>query len=222
MSPKSNLPLTEQRNPVSTDIDQLSTLELCRLINRQDAQISLAVAEALPQIAQAVDIISHAIAGGYRLFYMGAGTSGRLGVLDASELLPTFSLERDRVVALIAGGHRALTESIEAAEDSLEEGESDLRSHDFDQGDVLVGLAASGHTNYVIGGLRYAKRINAKAIVVVCNPNTPMADLAYGADRSTHGPRGRHRQHAHEGRLSSEDGAQHVEHRSDDQARQGI
>jgi N-acetylmuramic acid 6-phosphate etherase len=180
--------ISEQRNPASADLDQLPTLELCRLINRQDAQVPLAVAEALPQIARGVDAIAAALAAGHRLFYMGAGTSGRLGVLDASELLPTFSFPSDRLVALIAGGPAALTRSVEAAEDDLSRGREDLITHQFTAGDLLVALAASGRTPYTIAGLRYAAEVGATSIAVVCNPSSPMAALATIAVEVVTGP----------------------------------
>lgn len=172
------LPLTESRNPASLTIDTLDTIEICRLINRQDAQIPSAVAEVLPQIAQAVDRIHAALAQGGRLFYQGAGTSGRLGVLDASELLPTYSLEPARAIALIAGGRDALTNSIEAAEDDPEQGRADLAAHDFGARDVLVGIAAGGRTPYVIGGMQHARTQGAPVIALVCAPASPMATLA--------------------------------------------
>lgn len=182
------LPLTESRNPASYSIDTLDTLEICRLINRQDAQVPLAVAEALPQIAQAVDRIHAALAAGGRLFYQGAGTSGRLGVLDASELLPTYSLDPAFAVALIAGGRDALTNSIEAVEDEPEQGRTDLAAQGFNAQDVLVGIAASGRTPYVIGGIQHARTLGAPVIVLVCAPASPMATLADVAIELQTGP----------------------------------
>lgn len=183
-----NLPLTEQRNPATLDIDLLSSRDICRLINRQDAQTPLAVAEALPQIASAVDLMADALANGHRVFYMGAGTSGRLGVLDASELSPTFGLEPDRVIAMIAGGDDALRHSIEAAEDSAEQGRADLQAHAFGSDDVVVGIAASGGTPYVIGAMQYAQEFGANRIAVVCVPGSSMATLATVAIEAAPGP----------------------------------
>ena len=180
--------LTEQRNPATEQIDQLPTEDICRLINRQDALTPLAVAEALPEIAQAVDILTDAMAAGHRIFYIGAGTSGRLGVLDASELLPTFGLPPGRVVALIAGGDAALRHSIEAAEDRADQGRQALLDHDFDSGDVVVGIAASGRTPYVIGAMQHAVELGAATIAVVCAPASPMADLAGVAIEAIPGP----------------------------------
>ncbi len=172
------LPLTEQPNPASVNLDALPPLELARLMNRQDAGVPTAVAEALPQIAQAMELMAQALLQGHRVFYQGAGTSGRLAVLDAVELLPTFSLEPDRVIPLLAGGTAAMTRSIEGAEDSQEQGRADLAAHGFQAGDVLVGLAASGRTSYVLGGLAYARELGAASVAIVCTPNSPMAQAA--------------------------------------------
>lgn len=172
------LPPTEQANPLSAEMDSLSALEFARLMNRLDAAVPLAVAEALPQIAQAIDAIAAALEGGGRLFYLGAGTSGRLGVLDATELVPTFSWPGERAVALIAGGPEAILRSIEGAEDDETQGREDLQAHDFGPDDVLVGVAASGRTPYVLGGLAYARAVGASTIAVVCNPDSPMARAA--------------------------------------------
>ncbi len=181
-------PQTEQRNPLSAALDTLPTIEVCRLINRQDAGVPIAVAEALPAIAQAVDLLVAALAGGGRVFYQGAGTSGRLGVLDASELLPTYSLGPGRVIALIAGGPDALTNSIEAAEDDPDQGRADLERHAFAAADVLVGIAASGRTPYVLGGLRHALNTGAASVALVCAPASPMSALATVAIELLTGP----------------------------------
>ncbi len=168
------LPPTEQPNPLSQDLDRLTPLELARLMNRQDAGVPAAVAEALPQIARAIQAIAEGMVQGGRLFYQGAGTSGRLGALDAAELGPTFSLEPGRAVALIAGGPTALTQSVEGAEDDPDQGAADLDAHGFRPPDVLVALAASGRTPYVLGGLRRANGLGAVTIGVACNPDTPL------------------------------------------------
>lgn len=175
----SRLPPTEQPNPLSQDLDRLDPLELARLMNRQDAGVPAAVAEALPQIAQAIQAIAAAMAQGGRLFYQGAGTSGRLAALDAAELGPTFSLEPGRAIALIAGGPVALTQAVEGAEDDADQGTADLAAHDFHPPDVLVALAASGRTPYVLGGLRHANRLGAVTIGVACNPDTPLLAEAH-------------------------------------------
>jgi N-acetylmuramic acid 6-phosphate etherase len=181
-------PPTEQRNPLSAAIDTLPTIEVCRLINRQDTWVPLAVAEALPAIAQAVDRMVATMTNGGRIFYQGAGTSGRLGVLDASELLPTYSLEPGRVIPLIAGGPDALTNSIETAEDDPDQGRVDLERHAFAAGDLLVGIAASGRTPYVLGGLRHARQLGATSVALVCAPASPMAGLATVAIELLTGP----------------------------------
>jgi N-acetylmuramic acid 6-phosphate etherase len=188
MSLPRQLPPTEQRNPLSVSMDALSSLEFARLMNRLDAAAPLAVAEVLPQIARAIDVIAERLEQGGRLFYQGAGTSGRLGVLDATELVPTFSFPRERAIALIAGGPSAVTGSVERAEDSAEEGRADLESHAFSAGDILIGLAASGRTPYVIGGLRYANEIGAATIAVVCNPGLGVAAEAQIAIEVVTGP----------------------------------
>lgn len=186
--PASFLPPTEQRNPASLYVDQLSTEGICRLINRQDAQTPVAVAEALPSIAAAVDLLTQALSSGHRIFYVGAGTSGRLGVLDASELLPTFGLEPGRVIALIAGGDQALRHSIEAAEDLPGQGRADLEAYPLDSGDVVVGIAASGRTPYVIGAMQYAQQLGGSTVAVVCTLGSPMAELASVAIETVPGP----------------------------------
>ncbi len=169
---------TEQDNPESKNIDQISTLDALRLINREDAKIAAAVREALPQIAEAVDVIAEAIANGGRLFYLGAGASGRLGVLDAVECVPTFSVPPDLVQGLIAGGSDALTQSIEGAEDRPECARDDLKARGLTRADVVCGIAASGRTPYVIGGLEHAKALGAKTIAVACNASSPIGEIA--------------------------------------------
>lgn len=175
MPSSTDLPPTEQFNPLSATMDSLSSLEFARLMNRIDAAVPLAVAEVLPQIARAIDTIAQQLAAGGRLFYQGAGTSGRLGVLDATELIPTFSFEQERAIALIAGGETAIVRSVEGAEDSMAQGQADLEAHAFSREDVLIGLAASGRTPYVIGGLRHANGAGAPTIAVVCNPDSAVA-----------------------------------------------
>ncbi len=174
----SQLPPTEARNPLSEQLDNLPTLELLRLINRLDATIPLVIAEALPQIAATVEQATATLQAGGRLFYQGAGTSGRLAVLDAVELLPTFSLPPGVVIPLLAGGERALVRSVEGAEDDEALGRSDLAAHDFSGQDMLIGLAASGRTPYVVGGLHYAAELGAPAVAIVCNPHSAMAAAA--------------------------------------------
>ena len=158
--------VTEQRNPNTMKIDEVSTEELCRLINAEDKTVPLAVEKELPQIAKAIDVIAAQIEAGGRLFYCGAGTSGRLGVLDASECPPTYGVNPGRVVGLIAGGHEALFSAREGDEDSFSLCEEDLRANGFHEKDVLCGIAASGRTPYVIGGMKYAKSLGATGAMI--------------------------------------------------------
>lgn len=170
--------VTEQRNPNTMKIDEVSTEELCRLINAEDKTVPLAVEKELPQIAKAIDVIAAHIEAGGRLFYCGAGTSGRLGVLDASECPPTYGVNPGLVVGLIAGGNEALFSAREGDEDSFSLCEEDLRANGFHEKDVLCGIAASGRTPYVIGGMKYAKSLGAQVISLTCNPASEMAALA--------------------------------------------
>ena len=170
--------VTEQRNTDSMDIDRLNALEIVKIINREDQRVPLAVERCLPQIAQAVEKIVAAFRQGGRLIYIGAGTSGRLGVLDASECPPTYGVSPDMVVGIIAGGEQALRRPIEGAEDNPQQGQTDLEKIRFSAKDVLVGIAASGRTPYVIGALNYAKSLNAVTIAVASNPGSAMAKIA--------------------------------------------
>jgi N-acetylmuramic acid 6-phosphate etherase len=170
--------LTEARNPASEHLDQLPTLEMLEVINDEDAKVAGAVRAELPDIARAVDAIAERFERGGRLFYIGAGTSGRLGVLDASECPPTFSVSADLVQGLIAGGDRALRLSSEHSEDSREEGANDLASAGFAAGDTLVGIAASGRTPYVLGAMEYAKSLGALTVGLSCVPGSALAQAA--------------------------------------------
>lgn len=170
--------ITEGRNPASQNIDELSTDAMLRVINNEDKKVALAVEAIVPQIAQAVDAIVAAFAQGGRLIYSGAGTSGRLGILDASECPPTFGTPRGQVVGLIAGGHKAILQAVENAEDDREQGAQDLRDIQFSAKDVLVGIAASGRTPYVLGALEYARTLGATTAALTCNPNSAMAQAA--------------------------------------------
>ncbi|MGD8112020.1 N-acetylmuramic acid 6-phosphate etherase [Vibrio sp. NTOU-M3] len=180
--------VSEGRNPETMDIDLLSSLEIVERINQQDKQVPLAVEKVLPEIADAVDKITAAFKQGGRLVYMGAGTSGRLGVLDASECPPTFGVSDQMVLGLIAGGPEAILKAKEGAEDSPELGESDLQAIQFNSQDVLVGIAASGRTPYVIGGLTYANKLGAVTVALSCNPNSPIAEEAQIAISPVVGP----------------------------------
>ncbi|RPE96405.1 N-acetylmuramic acid 6-phosphate etherase [Frederiksenia canicola] len=170
--------VTEQRNPNSMDLDQLSALEIVQLMNNEDKQVPLAIEKCLPQIAQTVEKIVAAFQSGGRLIYIGAGTSGRLGVLDASECPPTFGVSPEMVKGIIAGGDKALRNPIEGAEDNPQAGMNDLQAIDFSDKDVLVGLAASGRTPYVMGALHYAKSLGATTMSIASNPNCAMSQLS--------------------------------------------
>lgn len=169
---------TERQNENTMDIDKLNTLDMVQLINKEDQAVIDAVEKATPQIAIAVDEVYDIISKGGRLIYMGAGTSGRIGVLDASEWLPTFGVGEESVVGLIAGGDRALRHPIEAAEDDLEVGEKDLKSINFTNKDILCAIASSGRTPYCIGGLKYAKSLGAKTISLACVEDSEIAKYA--------------------------------------------
>jgi len=170
--------LTEAQNPASTTIDSLSTVEVLRVINVADQSIASAVERELPNIAQAVDGIVTRLQNGGRLFYIGAGTSGRLGVLDASECPPTFNTPPDLVQGLIAGGDQALRHSIERAEDDPAQGKQDLADRAFSGRDALVGIAASGRTPYVLGALAYAGSLGALTIGLSCTENSQVAQAS--------------------------------------------
>lgn len=170
--------ITETRNPASVEIDQLSTLEMLRVINQEDQQVALAVSQLLPEIARAVDAIAAAFGKGGRLVYIGAGTSGRLGILDASECPPTYGVSAEQVIGLIAGGHKAILQAVENAEDDAELGARDLKNIQFCANDVLVGIAASGRTPYVLGAMAHASAVGATVCSISCNPGSPLARAA--------------------------------------------
>jgi len=180
--------LTETRNPASSVIDRLSTAEMLAVINQADREIPNAVAKVIPEIAKAVDAIVDRLRKQGRLFYIGAGTSGRLGVLDASECPPTFNVPASLVQGIIAGGDRALRNSIERAEDDPEQGREDLEARGFSTGDVLVGIAASGRTPYVLGAMAYAESLGALTIGLSCTPDSKVARAAEIAITPVPGP----------------------------------
>ena len=180
--------ITEQRNPNSMNVDSLSALEIVQLMNDEDKQVPLAIEKCLPQIAQAVERIVAAFQQGGRLVYIGAGTSGRLGVLDASECPPTFGVSPEMVKGIIAGGERALRHPIEGAEDSKAQAVFDLQTIHFSSKDVLVGIAASGRTPYVIGSLEYAKSLGSVTVSIASNPNSAMANIVDIAIDTVVGP----------------------------------
>jgi N-acetylmuramic acid 6-phosphate etherase len=166
---------TEKRNPATDAIDRMSALEIARVMNAEDATVAGAVGRELPQIAAAIEGITARLRQGGRLLYMGAGTSGRLGVLDASECPPTFNTPPELVVGWIAGGPGALTRSIEGAEDSAEAGRTDASRLGITSADALVGIAASGRTPYVLGAVAYARERGALTVGLACNSGTPLA-----------------------------------------------
>ncbi len=169
---------TEQRNPNTMNIDTLSTLDMVKLINQEDHRVAEAVALVTDKIAEAIDVIADRMAKGGRLIYCGAGTSGRLGILDAVECPPTYSTEPEMVQALMAGGVGAIFKAVEGAEDSRELGVEDMKNIAFTVGDVLVGIAASGRTPYVLGCMEYAKELGAPTIAVTCCPGSVVDSYA--------------------------------------------
>ncbi|MCL2287556.1 MAG: N-acetylmuramic acid 6-phosphate etherase [Firmicutes bacterium] len=169
---------TEQRNPNTLDIDKLSTMEMVRLINDEDKKVAASVEAVLPEISSAVDAIFEKLKSGGRLIYAGAGTSGRLGLLDAAECPPTFSVDYDMVVALLAGGPEAFIKAKEGAEDSRELGASDLAAINFCAKDALVGIAASGRTPYVIGAMEYARSVGGFVAALSCTQNAEISNYA--------------------------------------------
>jgi N-acetylmuramic acid 6-phosphate etherase len=172
------LPVTEQENPNTTNIDQVSTLEAIRLINAEDKKVALAVEEVLPEIAAAIDKIVERLKNGGRLFYVGTGTSGRLGVLDASEIPPTYGVSYDLVQGVIAGGYDALYKATEATEDDREAGKTDLVKRGLTEKDALVGIAASGRTPYTIGALDYARELGCFTACITCVPDSAITESA--------------------------------------------
>jgi N-acetylmuramic acid 6-phosphate etherase len=166
---------TEQTNNASDRIDEVSPVEMMRILNAEDAKVAAAVGQAIEPIAQSVELVSHALGNGGRLLYMGAGTSGRLGVLDASECPPTYNVEPNLVQGLIAGGPQAVFRSVEGAEDRPEDGESALRQQGLNDRDIVFGIAASGVTPYVLGGLSYARSLGCGTIFFTCSPQAAAA-----------------------------------------------
>ncbi|HVE57115.1 MAG TPA: N-acetylmuramic acid 6-phosphate etherase [Pyrinomonadaceae bacterium] len=175
------LPVTEQENPNTKNIDQVSTLEAIRLINDEDKKVALAVEKVLPEIAQAIDQIVERLNRGGRLFYVGTGTSGRLGVLDASEIPPTYGVSYELVQGIIAGGYDALYKATEASEDNQEAGKTDLQNRGVSEKDAVIGIAASGRTPYTIGALEFAREIGCFTACITCVPDsliTKSAEIA--------------------------------------------
>jgi N-acetylmuramic acid 6-phosphate etherase len=181
-------PITEQANPRTKQIDRQSALDIVTLINEEDRLVAEAVSRVLPRVAEAVEMIAARLGGGGRLFYIGSGTSGRLGVLDASECPPTFGVSPDLVRGIIAGGEKALRSAIEAAEDDPAQAARDLDSAGLTPQDAVVAISASGNTPYTLGAIEHAKHLGAAAIAVVCNPESRMAEAADVAIAPVVGP----------------------------------
>ena len=169
-------------------LEKMSTEELLRNMNREDQKVAVAVEAVIPQVTAFVDLLSERFMAGGRLFYIGAGTSGRLGILDASEIPPTFGMPHERVVGMIAGGDRAIRKAVERAEDSPERGAQDLQDHDLNELDTVVGIAASGTTPYVLGGIDYARALGCLTAGLTNNPDTPLAAKAEHAFEVIVGP----------------------------------
>ena len=180
--------LTEARNPQTMELDSMTPLEIVTAMNREDARVPESIRPQLPNIAQCVAWATEAIRSGGRLIYMGAGTSGRLGVLDAVECPPTFGVSPDVVVGLIAGGERAFVKAVEGAEDSRELGKADLEAIGLTPKDLVVGIAASGRTPYVLGGLAYANSLGCKTAAISCNPGSAVGKEARLAIEVAPGP----------------------------------
>ncbi|MGI8789103.1 MAG: N-acetylmuramic acid 6-phosphate etherase [Pyrinomonadaceae bacterium] len=172
------LPVTEQENPRTKNIDKLPTLEVIKLINAEDKLVAEAVEKVLPDIAQAIDKIVERLQNGGRLFYVGTGTSGRLGVLDASEIPPTFGVSYDLIQGVIAGGYDALYKATEASEDNREAGKFDLQKRGLTEKDAVIGIAASGRTPYTIGAIEYAKSLDCFTACLTCVPDSPITKAA--------------------------------------------
>lgn len=174
----SDVIITEKTNPDTVNIDVVSSLEIAKMINREDLKVAQKIGENLENIAKAIDIISENFLKGGRLFYFGAGTSGRLGVLDASECPPTFNSNPDMVQGIIAGGDRALRYAIEGAEDSTQLADEDFEKLNISENDTVISISASGNANYVIEILKLAKEKNCKTVALTCNPNAKMSEFA--------------------------------------------
>jgi len=173
-----SLPVTEQENPRTTNLSSLQVTDIVRLINEEDSLVAAAVSKVLPEIVKAVDVIVERLQLNGRLFYIGTGTSGRLGVLDAAECPPTFGVSAELVQAIIAGGYEACYRAVEASEDDREAGAQDLQRRGFAKDDVLVGIAASGRTPYTIGAVSYARSIGAFTIALTCVPESAIVQTA--------------------------------------------
>lgn len=179
---------TEMRNPQTMDLDQMTPLQIATAMNREDAKAVASVTEVLPQIAKAIEWAAEALRCGGRIVYMGAGTSGRLGVLDAVECPPTFGVSPDLVIGLIAGGERAFVKAVEGAEDSHTMGTDDLKDIGLSKNDIVIGLAASGRTPYVVYALRYARAVGCRTVAIACNRESEIGAEAELAIEPVPGP----------------------------------
>lgn len=170
--------MTEKRNEKTMNLDSMSPLEIITIMNDEDERAVLAVKEVLPQIATAIQWTTQSLRDGGRLIYMGAGTSGRLGVLDAVECRPTFGMSPDVIIGIMAGGEKAFIKAVEGAEDSKTLGQEDLEKLNLKKNDIVIGIAASGRTPYVIHAIRYARKVGAKTVIIACNRNSEMSKEA--------------------------------------------
>ena len=169
---------TETRNPETMNLDEMTSLEIVKAMNIEDSKVPFVISKLLPEISKVVDIAAEALKNKGRIFYIGAGTSGRLGVVDSSECPPTFNASPNDFIGLIAGGEKAFIKAVEGAEDSEDLGKQDLINKNFNRNDICIGLAASGRTPYVIGGLKYAKSIGAKTVSISCNKDSKIGKIA--------------------------------------------
>ena len=169
---------TETRNPDTINLDEMTSLEIVQAMNKEDSKVPLIIKQLLPTIAKVVDIAEKTLKNKGRIFYMGAGTSGRLGIVDSSECPPTFNSSPNDFIGLIAGGEKAFIKAVEGAEDSEDLGKNDLINKNFTKNDICIGLAASGRTPYVIGGLKYARSIGAKTVSISCNKNSKISEFS--------------------------------------------
>ncbi|NCB32667.1 MAG: N-acetylmuramic acid 6-phosphate etherase [Erysipelotrichia bacterium] len=179
---------TEQRNPATMNLDQMSAAEIATAMNSEDSNTVRAISEVIPEIARAIQYSADALLNGGRIIYIGAGTSGRIGLLDAVECPPTFGVSYDTVVGLIAGGENAFIKAVEGAEDHPEEGKQDLEKISCNSKDIVIGLAASGRTPYVIGALEYARTLGCRTIAVACNKHSKVGEAADLAIEPNNGP----------------------------------
>jgi N-acetylmuramic acid 6-phosphate etherase len=209
---------TTEKESNYNNLDKMSVAEILKDINYEDKTVAISVSKALPQIEKLAIAITERMKAGGRLFYIGAGTSGRLGVVDASECPPTFGVSADLVVGIIAGGDGAIRKSVEHAEDDAEQAWKDMLAYNISDKDVVVGIAASGTTPYVIGGLKAANQNNIATGCVVCNSGSPVAAEAQLPCRSGYRPRVFNRQHPHESGHRPKTGAKHADHHRNDPA----